>query len=197
MRPFPWRVTCSPYKILIAEIMLHRTRAQQAEKVYKSFIKKYSDFNSICNSDKEVILNEIAPLGLLWRAELLYDLSCLIVKKYNGKIPKGKEQLLNLPGIGPYISSAFLCFTYGIAEPLLDTNTVRVIGRLFGIQITDSSRRKKNFREIMQRMVNYGECKMFSLSLIDFADAICKPKDPICEKCLLNDICCFYCEAKE
>lgn len=192
LRHFPWRITSNPYEILIAEIMLHRTRALQVEKVYQPFIKKYQDFVSICKSDQKIILNEIAYLGLVWRAELLHDLSCSIVKNYNGKIPVEKEELLNLPGIGPYIASAFLCFAYGKPEPLLDTNTVRVIGRIFGLKITDSSRRKKNFRDIMQNLVKNGECRNFSLSLIDFADALCKTNNPLCEKCFLKDICYFF-----
>lgn len=192
LRDFPWRKTSDPYKIFIAEIMLHRTRALQVEKTYREFIIKYPDFNSICKAGHEKILNELSGLGLKWRAEFLYQISCIITNELDGKLPSEKEELLRLPGVGPYISSAFLCFTYDLPEPLLDTNTVRVIGRLSGLKITDSSRRSKKFENIMKELVNLGNCRLFSLTLIDFAEAVCRPSKPLCEICPINDHCNYY-----
>jgi A/G-specific adenine glycosylase len=140
-RNFIWRKTNDPYHILISEIMLHRTRASQVEPIYQRFIKKYPNFNSICYAGVEKIMKELNSLGLRWRSEELHNLSCQIVKKYDGIIPRNKEKLLQLPGIGPYISSAILNFAFDKPEPMLDTNSVRVIGRFFGLSINDSSRR--------------------------------------------------------
>jgi len=192
LRVFPWRKTSDPYKIFIAEIMLHRTRASQVEDVYNLFINNYSDFKSICDAGKERILYELSGLGLKWRAEFLYEISCILSQEYGEIIPSDKSVLLELPGVGPYISSAFLCFVYDLPEPILDTNTVRVIGRLFGLKITDSSRRSKKFKILMEELVNLGNCRLFSLTLLDFADAICKPQNPQCDQCILNDICDYY-----
>ena len=192
LRDFPWRKTSDSYKIFIAEIMLHRTRASQVEKVYQKFVNKYPDFESICKEEKFKILNELSGLGLKWRSEYLYQISCKICQEYDGSIPSDKKKLLALPGIGPYISSAFLCFKYNLPEPILDTNTVRVLSRLFGFKTTDSSRRSKKFETLMKSFVNLGNCRLFSLGLIDFADAICKPKNPLCDGCIFNEICDFY-----
>jgi len=192
LRDFPWRKTSDPYKIFIAEIMLHRTRASQVEGIYKNFIKKYSDFKSICDACPEKIIDELSGLGLQWRVQLLYQLSCDIEREYNGLIPVDKNELLKLPGIGPYITAAFLCFAYDIPKPLLDTNIVRVIGRIFGLKITDSSRRSKKFENIMRDIIKSGNCKQVSLALIDFAEAICKPKVPLCNICFLNNLCYYY-----
>lgn len=190
LREFPWRKTSDPYKILLAEIMLHRTRASQVERVYKSFLNKYPDLDSICDAGIDKIISDLSGLGLQWRAELLYNMACVITKNH-GNVPSNKKELMKLPGIGHYISSAVICFAFEKPEPLLDTNTVRVIGRVFGLKITDSSRRSKKFEKIMFNMVNFGECRLFSLSLIDFADAICK-LDPLCLICPVNSLCNYY-----
>lgn len=192
LRDFPWRKTSDPYKILIAEIMLHRTRALQVERIYELFLLKYPDFNSICDAEIETIISELSGLGLHWRAKLLHNLACNLIKNYNGIIPSIKEELMEFSGIGNYIASAVVCFAFEKPEPILDTNTVRVIGRVFGLKITDSSRRSKIFEEKMFKMVNLGNCKYFSLSLIDFAEAICKPKVPLCYVCPINDLCDYY-----
>lgn len=174
--------------------MLHRTQAKQVVPVYLKFIDKYPDFNSICNAGVEKIRAELNSLGLKWRSEELYNLSCHIVKRYTGKIPDSKAELLELPGIGPYISSAVMNFAFNKPEPVLDTNTVRVIGRFFGMQINDSSRRNKRFEAIIKDLVNFKDHKKFIWYLLDFANYVCKPRNPDCFVCPLNDYCSYFME---
>jgi len=192
LRDFPWRNTHDPYKIFIAEIMLHRTNAGQVKAVYEKFIENFPDFESIVRAGSEDIRIEMQSLGLFWRSDLLYRLAEEVVEKYNGTLPLEKKELMELPGVGHYIASAILCFGYNRPEPLLDTNTVRVIGRIFGIKITDSSRRSKKFFKIMQDIVCSENPKKLSLSMIDFAALVCTAKHPKHDLCSINNICCFY-----
>ena len=193
MRNYPWRNTQDGYRILIAEIMLHRTKADQVKEIYEVFIEKFPDLMSIVDAGSESIKSELYSLGLSWRANLLYRMAEEVVKKYNGVLPLNRMKLMELPGVGHYIASAVLCFGYNLPEPILDTNTVRVIGRVFGIKITDSSRRSKKFEKIVYDLVACGEPRRFSLSLIDFAAMVCSSgNNPKCDICPLKDICCFY-----
>lgn len=192
LREFPWRNTRDSYKIIIAEIMLHRTNAYQVKAVYEKFVEDFPDFESIIRAGSEKIMVEMRSLGLFWRFEFLYRLAEEVVEKYNGTLPLEKKKLMELPGVGHYIASAILCFGYNRPEPLLDTNTVRVIGRIFGIKVTDSSRRNKKFYKIMQDIVLCEEPKKLSLSMIDFAALVCTAKDPKHDLCPVRNICCFY-----
>lgn len=192
LRDFSWRSTSNPYKIMIAEIMLHRTNADQVKAVYEKFIENFPDFESIVRAGSENIRTEMQSLGLFWRSDLLYRLAEEVVEKYNGTLPLEKKKLMELPGVGHYIASAILCFGYNRPEPLLDTNTVRVIGRIFGIKITDSSRRSEKFLKIMQDIVFCENPKKLSLSMIDFAALVCTAKHPKHDLCSINNICCFY-----
>ncbi|OEU42596.1 DNA glycosylase [Methanosarcina sp. Ant1] len=193
LRKFPWRETSDPYKIIVAEVMLHRTKADQVKDVYEEFISKYPDFESIVIAEREAIKADLKSLGLFWRADLLYDMAVEIVETYGGKLPLDRKKLMAMPGVGNYISAAILCFGYNLPEPLLDTNTVRVLGRIFGLKITDSSRRSKLFYEIMYDLVNFWDPRTISFALIDFANAICIPgENPRCEICTLRDICIYY-----
>ncbi|AKB37293.1 A/G-specific adenine glycosylase [Methanosarcina siciliae C2J] len=193
LRKFPWRETSDPYKITVAEVMLHRTKADQVKDVYEQFILKYPDFESIVKAGREAIKSELYPLGLFWRADLLYNLAYIIMDSYSGKIPTNKKELLKLPGIGDYIASALLCFCFNRAEPILDTNTVRVIGRIFGLNVTDSSRRSKKFRSIMFDLINFEDPRKISLLMIDFAALVCISGDnPNCRICPLKKNCTYY-----
>jgi A/G-specific adenine glycosylase len=191
LRDFPWRNTHDTYKIMIAEIMLHRTNADQVKAVYEKFIENFSDFESIVRAGSDNIKTEMQSLGLFWRSDLLYRLAEEVVEKYNGTLPLEKKKLMELPGVGHYIASAILCFGYNRSEPLLDTNTVRVIGRILGIKITDSSRRSKKFYKIMQDIVLCEEPRRLSLSIIDFAALVCTATNPKHELCPVSNICCF------
>jgi len=192
MRQYPWRETRDGYKIIIAETMLHRTRADQVREVYEEFIRKYPDFGSIVDAGPEKVREELGSLGLVWRADLLYKMAEAVMREHAGVLPLEKEELMNFPGIGPYISSAVLCMAYNLPEPLIDTNTVRVIGRFLGIKITDSSRRSDKFKKIMSELASYGKPRDFSISLIDFAALICTAGNPECSECTLNDACNYY-----
>ena len=193
MRNYPWRNTRDAYRIMIAEIMLHRTKADQVKEVYEAFIEKFPDFISIVKTGPENIKSELHSLGLPWRSDLLHRMAEEVVKKYDGVLPQNRMKLMELPGVGHYIASAVLCFGYNLPEPMLDTNTVRVIGRVFGIKITDSSRRSKKFEKIVHDLVACGEPRRFSLSLIDFAAIICTSgNNPRCDICSLKGICCLY-----
>jgi len=193
LRIFPWRNTNDPYKILIAEVMLHRTKAAQVEEIYESFILKYPDFESIAKAGPEIIKSELHPLGLFWRADMLYELAKIIVNSDSGQIPTNKKELMKLPGVGDYIASAVLCFSYEKPEPILDTNTVRVIGRVFGIEINDSSRRNKKFQQIMFDIINCRKSKKISLLMIDLASLICiAGHNQNHSQCPLNNVCNYY-----
>jgi len=169
--------------------MLHRTRADQVKPIYESFIRKYPDMKSIANSDKDDIKKDLYQLGLNWRSEQLYKMAKEIQERYDGIIPTDLNTLVELPGVGPYISSAILCFVHNEKIAVLDTNIVRVIGRLFGMKIRDSSRKSKEFRSVMTDLISYGEPRKFTLSLIDFAALICRSTRPRCNICSLRYIC--------
>lgn len=193
LRNYPWRTSPDSYKILIAEIMLHRTNADQVNEIYDNFINRYPDFYSIAAAGPDKIKSELHSLGLDWRSELLYKMSYEICENYNGILPLSKEKLMALPGVGRYIASAVLCFGYDLAEPVMDTNVVRIIGRLFGLKVSDSSRRNKKFESIMRIMISYGEPRLFSLSMIDFASKVCTSKSyPKCNICPLREECHYY-----
>ncbi len=192
LRRFPWRDTTDPYKIAVAEVMLHRTKANQVEDIYVKFLHKYPDFESIVKADRETIRSDMESLGLFWRSDMFYDMAREIVGNYSGKLPMDKRKLMEMPGVGNYISAAILCFGYNLPEPILDTNTVRVIGRIFGLKITDSSRRSKLYYDIMHDLVDFWDPRILSLALIDYASIICIAGKPRCDICTLKDICFFF-----
>lgn len=189
---FPWRETNDPYRLLLAELMLHRTRAPQVEPVFLEFMQNYPDINALRNASLEDIQHHLYSLGLHWRVPLIYEMVAVIFEEFDGKIPQGKEQLESLPGVSQYISGAVRCFAWKIPDPIIDTNTVRIVGRLFGLKITDSSRRTKYIRELITRLVDREKPDIFNYAMLDLAHMVCVPGEPKCEECPVRNAPCAH-----
>lgn len=194
-RDFPWRNTRDSYPILISEVLLHRTKAEQVVKVYTKFLQQFPSIRYLVQAKESEIKRILYPLGLHWRTRLLRGMAKEIYDRYGGNIPSGKEKLESLLGISDYIASAVRCFAFEYPDVLLDTNTVRVVGRVFGLEITDGSRRSKKFREILETLIDKKHPREFNWAMIDLAALVCTPKNPNHLACPLNDIC--ECAAKK
>lgn len=177
-RAFAWRLTSDPYHILMAEVMLHRTQAPQVVKVYEEFVDRYPDVQTLAEAGNEELEVNLHSLGLRWRIDLVHQLALEIVTRFDGQVPQGKEELVSLPGVSEYISNAVRCFAWNLPEPLVDTNTVRVIGRLYSLKTKDSSRRNPQFRKLIAELVDPVEPRVYNYALLDLADKICTKKQP-------------------
>jgi A/G-specific adenine glycosylase len=188
-RSFPWRKTLDPYRILLSEILLHRTKAEQVVESYNELLSRYptiQDLNLALKTDLEAILYS---LGLRWRIALLKEMTAEIIERFHGSVPSNVSDLESLPGISHYIASAVRCFAFGYADPLLDTNTVRIFGRVLEVSVTDSSRRSKKLRELVQPFINTSLPRETNYALLDLGALVCKPSHPLCEYCPVNLDC--------
>ncbi len=189
-REFPWRLTTDPYKILISEVMLHRTQAVQVVPVYENFVNQYPDILSLKEASKEELHTALFSLGLRWRIDLIYGMIVEIVGKWGGSVPLERDDLLALPGVSDYIANAVRCFSQNLPEPLADTNTVRIVGRLFGLEVKDSSRRNKRFRRLLELLIDHKQPRAYNYALLDLADKVCmKKRPPDCLHCPLLEMC--------
>jgi len=196
-RSFPWRFTTEPYHILIAEVMLHRTQALQVVPVYRHFLEKYPTIASLAQAKKEELHKVLYSLGLHWRIDLIMEMVSQIQEKFHGQIPLEKSDLLSLPGISDYVASAVRCFAWNKPDAIVDTNTVRVIGRIFNLETKDSSRRNAEFRRLITGLVDTEQPRTYNFALLDLAAQICtKVQKPACHLCPIQEYC-LYKETRE
>jgi len=188
---FPWRKTEDPYKVLVAEFLLRKTTSKQVLTVYELFIRRYPNVVALAQASLDDLKSILKPLGMEHkRSSLLLELASKIKNEYGGAVPATMNELLKLPGVGRYIASGVLCLAYGKDEPMVDTNAIRVIERVFGYK--SARARAKDDSELwnfMKRLMPPDKAKDFNLAVIDFAHQVCLPKKPKCETCVLNIIC--------
>lgn len=190
-RSFPWRDTKDPYQVLIAEIMLQRTKANQVVPVYLGFIREFPTILILKTATVREIQRHFVRLGLLWRANRVKQMAKDIVVRFEGKIPSDRDQLLSIPSIGDYVADAVLAFAFGKDVAVVDSNVCRVVGRVFGIDWKKEARRRPVFREIPDKLLPKGKAREFNWAIIDVASIVCLPKNPLCSRCPLSGICDF------
>jgi len=192
-RDFPWRHTKEPYAVLIAEMLLRKTTAVQVKEMYSSFIEKYPNPEALSKADKSHLEKLLLPLGMEHkRAELFIKIGKILVDRFNGLVPTDKEDLLELPGVGPYAANAVLSFSYNQNEPMVDTNFIRVIERVFG-EKSSKARARNDIKiwEFAGSLIPDGRSRELNLGIIDFAAVLCKARNPKCIKCPIKQLCIY------
>ena len=190
-RSFPWRDTRDPYRVLIAELMLLRTRAEQVVPVYLDFIARFPTFTHLEKANLGTIERVLSPLGLRWRVRSIISLVPELRRRFGGTIPLTFDELTSLPGVSDYVAGAVCCFADHQPKVLLDTNIVRVVARLTGSNATDSSRRSLVFRNLVRQLRPEVGAREFYFALLDLAASVCLPRNPSCVDCPILETCHF------
>lgn len=190
---YPWRNTKNRYRILLSELLLKKTTRTQVAGEWKNIIKQCNSFEGIQKCNLKKLKKTLRPLGLEnTRSKNLKELSKIILKKYKGKVPDKKSDLMFLPGVGPYTANAVLCFAFGHDVSMLDTNITRVLKRVFGYRTKKSRERiDKSLWEFAESLPPKGKAKEFNYAILDFASDVCSAKNPKCDACPARKICAY------
>ena len=188
-RDFPWREFSDPYRIMIAEFMLHRTRAEQVVPVYETFLKKYPIVDVLANADELEIKKVTEHLGLHWRSGHFIRAAKYVIKNFDGEFPDKRKDLLKIPGVGDYVAGAILTVCFNKPEYVVDSNIARFINRFYGLKLKGEIRRKKQIIDISKELFNIKEPGTFLFAILDFTFKTCKARTPDCENCILNISC--------
>lgn len=195
-RNFPWRQTDDNYKLLITEILLQKTNSEKVAGLYPIFFKKYRSIEDIYSTTITKLIRILNPLGLQnEKADRLKNIAEEISKNFGGIVPRDKDSLLNLKGVGDYIANAMLCFGFDKKYEIVDSNIIRIYHRIFNLR-SDKSRPRtdKKVWDFANRMLPEKNFRIFNFALLDFAAKICKARNPLCEDCFFYKYCCFYLE---
>lgn len=192
-RHLPWRMNTDPYRVWISEIMLQQTRVDTVIDYYYRFMEEFPTIHALATADEEKLLKVWEGLGYYSRARNLQAAAKQMVADFAGKMPDTVEEIASLKGIGPYTTGAIASISFGLPEPAIDGNVMRVVSRLFEIEadIAKASSRKV-FDEAMRKIIPKVAPGDFNQALMDLGSSVCTPKKPECPVCPLKDFCLAY-----
>ncbi len=192
-RDFPWRKSLDPYRVFISEVMLQQTQASRVLLYFEKWMELFPTIFALAQAQEKDVIKAWEGLGYYSRARALHKASKTIVENHQGKIPDTKEELLKIQGIGEYTSSAILSFGFHQKKAPVDANVMRLFCRYF--QISEDATKQKT-KELVQKLA-FAELpnkKPWEIaeSFIELGATVCKPKNPNCLICPLQEGCKSY-----
>ncbi|NLO48113.1 MAG: A/G-specific adenine glycosylase [Clostridiales bacterium] len=190
-RPLPWRADRLPYHVWLSEIMLQQTGVETVIGYYRRFLEEVPSIEVLAETDEQRLLKLWEGLGYYSRALNLKKTAGLIVREHGGRFPDTYDQLIKLPGIGPYTAGAIASICFEEKVPAVDGNVVRVISRVAGIYESISpSVLKKTIAESLTLIYPQKRRGDFTQSLMELGATVCLPRgNPKCGICPIEDLC--------
>ena len=188
----PWRVDdASPFAVLVAEFMLQQTSAAQVLNVYEEFVEKYPTPESILETPRERLAEDIESLGLKKRTRYLHESSEQLVEDHDGAVPNSRTKLLELRGVGEYTAASVLAHGFEEDVAAVDTNVARILSRVFDLG-RENEPEASEIWVLAEVLLPPGRSSDYLHALIDFGAEVCTSTNPSCEDCPANTVCEFH-----
>ena len=191
-RSLPWRLSPTPYHVWISEIMLQQTRIEAVIPYYERFLQALPDIAALASVEDDRLLKLWEGLGYYSRARNLKKAAIIITEQYDGELPADAAALRKLPGIGDYTAGAIASLAFGLPEPAVDGNVLRVLSRLFADEadIMAQKTRKAAAELLLQQYPSGEDAALLTEGLMELGEVICIPNGvPLCAGCPLQEIC--------
>ncbi|HVX49883.1 MAG TPA: A/G-specific adenine glycosylase [Chitinophagaceae bacterium] len=189
----PWKGEKDPYKVWLSEVILQQTRVEQGWAYFEKFTKQYPGIQLLAAAKDDEVFKLWEGLGYYSRCKNLLTTARKIVAEYNGEFPREYGKILALKGVGKYTAAAISSFCFGLPYPVIDGNVLRVLARVFGVEIAaDSPAGTKLFEKLATDVMNGNNPGDYNQAIMDFGATVCKPAAPLCGSCPMQKICIAY-----
>ena len=180
-RDLPWRRTHDPYAILVSEVMLQQTQVSRVLPAYTMFLRRFPSLSALSRASLGDVLRAWSGLGYNRRARDLHG----IARLHPRSLPRTRDGLDALPGIGAYTAGAVSCFSRGESVAFADTNIRRVLGRaLLGRIATE-----REAVALDEHLVPRRRADRWHHALMDLGATVCLARTPRCDVCPIAVVC--------
>lgn len=177
-RTLPWRLNNDPYRIWVSEIMLQQTRVDTVIPYYLNFMKQFPTIKALSEAEEDRLLKAWEGLGYYSRVRNMQKAAIQIMEDYEGEMPRDPKEIIKLSGIGPYTAGAIASMAFGLPEPAVDGNVMRVLSRLFEIDADIAKpASRKLFEAVMREIIDPYKPGDFNQAFMDLGSSICTPKN--------------------
>ena len=188
-RDLPWRQTRDPYRILVSEVMLQQTQVDRVIPHYHRWLESFPDVQALAAAPTADVIRLWKGLGYNRRAVNLQRAAQAVVER-GGEFPDTVDELLALPGIGPYTAGAIACFAFERDVPFIDTNMRRVLHRVFlGSDVPERQATDREIIGIAAATLPSGHGWRWNQALIEFGALQCTARTPACVICPAQTFC--------
>ena len=193
-RQLPWRTESTPYHVWLSEIMLQQTRVEAVIPYYYRFLEAIPDIAALAKADDMQLAKLWEGLGYYSRVRNLKKGAQQVMEQFGGQLPDNIRDLRAICGIGEYTAGAIGSIAFGIREPAVDGNLLRVTSRLLAAE-GDITRPqvKKAFHDVLYTAMSFFPSSLypgdFNQAMMDLGSGVCTPSQPACHSCPVREYC--------
>ena len=197
-RELPWRSDPTPYHVWVSEIMLQQTRVAAVLGYYRRFLEELPGVEDLARVEEDRLLKLWQGLGYYNRARNLQRGARQIMERFGGRFPDTYDEIRSLSGVGDYTAGAIASIAFGLPEPAVDGNVLRVVARLTGDR-GDIARAetKRRVRALLAQVIPVDAPGQFNQALMELGALVCLPNGaPDCDRCPAAELCAARREGK-
>jgi A/G-specific adenine glycosylase len=189
-RDLPWRASGNPYAVWVSEVMLQQTRVSTVLRYFPAWMRRFPSVRALADAKEADVLHAWQGLGYYSRARRLHGAAKAVVERHGGELPSDPAALRALPGVGAYSAGAIASIAFGLPEPIVDGNVVRVLSRAFGLRgDPEKAPLKRTLWTLARELVPAERAGDFNQALMELGATVCTPRSPLCDDCPLRARC--------
>ena len=193
-RDLPWRRPgTSPWGVMVSEVMLQQTPVVRVEPVWGQWISRWPSPAALAASAPGDAVHAWGRLGYPRRALRLHAAAVAMVERHDGDVPDTEEELLALPGVGPYTAAAVSAFAFGRRATVVDTNVRRVFARIVDGAALASPSLTRAEMDLATGLLpeGAGAARTWSAAVMEIGALVCSARSPRCPDCPVDDLCAW------
>lgn len=183
-RALPWRQTRDPWAVLVSEVMLQQTQVSRVVPRYRRFLERFPTPAVCASAPVGEVIAEWVGLGYNRRAVNLHGAATVVAGEHDGRFPDALDDLIALPGVGPYTARAVLVFAFERDIGVVDTNVGRILARTRGRRLSP-----RQAQDLADQWVPSGRGWRWNQALFDLGAGVCTKREPRCGRCPLRGVC--------
>ena len=189
-RDLPWRQSDDPWAILLSEILLQQTQVSRGLVYWQRMVVTFPTIASMAQAPVDAVLKAWEGAGYYSRARRLHALSQQVMLPkaeggFDGQLPSTYDDLLSLPGIGPYTAAAVASIAFGQSVACVDGNIRRVMARRTA-QADPTPKQVQAWADAAIHLARPGD---WNQALMELGATVCTPKRWNCGGCPVRASC--------
>ncbi|HYN65602.1 MAG TPA: A/G-specific adenine glycosylase [Ornithinibacter sp.] len=193
-RPLPWRdPSCSPWGVLVSEIMSHQTPVARVEPVWRAWMRRWPTPADLAAESPGEVVRAWGRLGYPRRALRLREAAVAVCERHHGEVPSEQDLLRALPGVGAYTAAAVAAFAFGRRTTVVDTNVRRVLARAVegrgqaapALTVAESALAASLVPQ------DAATAATWNVAVMELGALVCQARSPKCDVCPVEDLCAW------
>lgn len=177
----------SPFQLLLATVLSAQCTDALVNRVTPALFERFPTPSALADADPDEVEGLVRQVNYYrTKARALLGIAHALLERHDGEVPRSMAELSALPGVGRKTANVVLGVGFGLADGVVvDTHVKRVAHRLGLTRSEDPVRIEQD----LLPLVPEPERVVFTHRVIDHGRAVCVPRRPRCELCILLADC--------